>query len=476
MPRRAAKYRRISSDREGQALGVERQGEDLDDLGKRRGLVWAGDYVDNDISASTKSRKRRPAYTQMLKDAEAGKFEVIAAYTTGRITRRPREFEDLIDLAVQHGIEFMYVRSPEFDLATAQGRRIARTLAAQDAGEAEEIAERVRRQKRQAATKGAYRGGRRPYGYEADGATVRPSEATELLKMSHAVLKGTSLRALAADLNARRLITSTGKPWRQDTVRRVLLRARNAGLIEYTNDDGTIEILGKAQWSAIVPERIWRGVVAVLEDPARRTQFSSVRKWLGSGLYRCGVCDDGTTVRATRSAPGRPGSRIAYMCRKSKHIARTAEEVDQHITALVIARLQQPDAADLLVKDAGPDTVELHTQAAALRAQLDELAALYANHTLTASQLTTATGLLRRQLEDVEQQITDATRGSVFDGVIGAPDMERAVRDLHLDRFRAIISALMTVTLERTGRGRPVGWKPGTSYFNPESVRITWKD
>lgn len=466
MTRRAAKYKRISRDREGLALGIERQDQDLDALAERRGLVWTGDYFDNDLSASTKSRKPRPGYQQLLVDARAGKFEVIAAYTTGRITRRPREFEDLIDLAVQHGIEFQYVKSPEFDLNTAQGRRIARTLAAQDAGEAEDIAERVAAQKRQAAASGQWKGGRRPYGYEDDGVTVRPPEAAEVLRASQSVLTGTSLRSLAVDMNRRGIKTSTGKAWRQDTVRKLLLRPRNAGLMEHQG-----EVIGSASWPAIVPEDIWRGVVATLTDPGRRTQFSSVRRWMGSGLY---LCHCGALVRATTGGVRKNQPKTAYMCSAGKCVARTAEEVDAFVTAVVLERLARQDAVQLL-QAPGVDTAALHVEAAALRAQLDELAGMYARRVVTASQLEIATADLRRQLGAIDARVADATRGSVFAGLVGAADPARVWDRLDLDRRRAIIAELVTVVLQPSKKGRRPGWLPGESYFDPRSIAIEWR-
>jgi site-specific DNA recombinase len=59
--RLAAIYCRISEDREGVALGVARQQEDCRALAARLGYTVPADavFVDNDISASTRSRKAR---------------------------------------------------------------------------------------------------------------------------------------------------------------------------------------------------------------------------------------------------------------------------------------------------------------------------------------------------------------------------------------------------------------------------------
>lgn len=468
--RRAAKYRRISRDREGRQLGIERQDHDIGELAERRHMDVVADYFDNDVSASTISSKPRRGYAQMLADARAGKFEVIIAYTTGRLTRRPREFEDLVDLAKDFGVEFEYVKSPSFDLRTSQGRRIARTLAVQDTAEAEDIAERVTREKLQAAGAGKWLGGRRPFGYDHDGITIRPVEARALLHASEVVLRGASLRSIATDWNRQGLRTSTGGPWRQDTVRRVLLRPRNAGLAEHRG-----EIVGPAQWEAAVPEHVWRGMLAILEDPARRTQFSSVRRWMGSGLYLCGVCDNGTRVRCTLPASNRANPRPAYMCTVTRHVARVAEEVDRFIAGVVVERLSRPDARNLL-HNPDVDTTPLRIEATAIRARLNGLATAYAGGSITLSQLEVGTATLRRSLEDVERQLAAAARESALSGLVDVDDVAGAWSMFDLDRRRAVIAELMTVRLMPSPRGRRRGWRPGESYFSPDTVSIDWQD
>jgi site-specific DNA recombinase len=38
-----------------------------------------------------------------------------------------------------------------------------------------------------------------------------------------------------------------------------------------------------------------------------------------------------------------------------------------------------------------------------------------------------------------------------------------------------VIGALMSVTIHRTRKGRPPGWKRGQSYFDPTTIEITPK-
>src|SRR4051812_22098949 len=101
---RAAIYVRISQDRDGEGAGVQRQREDCQALVDRMGWTVVKVYEDDDVSASTRSRKPRPAYQAMIAAARAGEVDRIVAYSSSRITRRMRELDDLIDLTEQTGV------------------------------------------------------------------------------------------------------------------------------------------------------------------------------------------------------------------------------------------------------------------------------------------------------------------------------------------------------------------------------------
>lgn len=455
-------YCRISKDREGRMLGVTRQEEDCRALADKLGLHVVNVYTDDDVSASTRTRKLRPEYRRLLTDAQSGRIRHVLAYTSGRLTRRPREHEDLIELAERYGVKIWYVASPDFDLNTASGRRVARILAANDAGEAEDIAERVARAKDQAAAAGRWLGGRRPFGYDRDGVTVRDDEAQTLRWMAGQILAGASIRSMVREMRDRGLTTSTGRPWRADTVRSVLLRARNAGLLEHRG-----RIVGPASWPSILDEDQWRGVVAVLTAPGRRTSLTS-RRWLLSGLITCGLC--GQPCRAHRG--GRPGQPEVYTCTALRHVARSAVHLDEYITEVTIVRLA---AAELALPDAGPDLAAAHRELLAVRERLDALGAAYGAGDIDAGQLRSATAALRARQEQAEATIAAASSSSALAGVLGAADIRATWDGLSLDRQRAIIRTLMTITLYPARRGRRPGWRSGEPYFSPEGVEIVWR-
>ncbi len=99
MPANAAIYCRISRDAEGEAIGVGNQEATCRALAEAAGLEVVNVYIDNDRGASSLSKKSRPDYEAMVKAATEGAFDTIIAYSMSRVTRRPMEWEILIDLA-----------------------------------------------------------------------------------------------------------------------------------------------------------------------------------------------------------------------------------------------------------------------------------------------------------------------------------------------------------------------------------------
>jgi DNA invertase Pin-like site-specific DNA recombinase len=462
MRQRAVTYRRISADREGRELGIERQAEDLARLADRLGLTITGDYVDNDLSASTRSRKRRPGYQQMLDDARARRFDAILAYTSGRLTRRPREHEDLIDLAEQYGIRFQYVASPGFDLNTAAGRRVARILAANDAGESEDISERVRRAAEQRARAGLNHGGRRSFGFTPGGLTLVRDEAAEIKRMAHKLLAGVPLGALTRDLNARGVRTVTGRPWAPGTVRGVLLRPRNAALAEYHG-----EIVGKGQWPAIITEDQHHAIVALIRDPSRRSSTGNRAAYLLSGIATCATCGAGITSGGVKPRQSSPSRRI-YRCRAQSCVGRRQDWCDEYVESVVLARLSQPDAGELLAEsNAGPDLADARAESSALRVRLDELADAFATGDITRDQLKRATAKIRGRLEELEGVQAVVSRLPVLRDLVSSKDIRTSWRRLGLDRQRAIVQTLMEIRIHPGG--------PGQRTFDPSKVEIIWK-
>jgi hypothetical protein len=242
------------------------------------------------------------------------------------------------------------------------------------------------------------------------------------------------------------------------TVRAILLNPRYAGLRAHRG-----EIVAPAQWPALVPLETWEAVQALLRDPGRRNTVGRTPLNLLTGIALCGHCPEPNPVHG---GGARYGGRT-YRCRTQKHIARQAAPVDQWVTYVLLERLSQPDAVDLLEDRQRPDVEGLRQQAAALRSRLQSIAVEFADDdTVSLSQFRAMTERLRERLRKAEAELADAGRVDLLGPLVHASDVEAAwgSASFGLARQRRVIDMLMTITLYGAGRG--------AHKFNPETVHI----
>ncbi|WP_285610601.1 recombinase family protein [Actinokineospora globicatena] len=478
----AVMYARISEDRVGSHLGVDRQLEDQCDLYVRHGLRLVGVYADNDLSAY--SGKPRPDYIEMMGVVEAGLAGVITAWHTDRLHRYPTELEAYIGMCEPRSVATHTVKAGYIDLATPSGRMVARQLGAVARFESEHKAERIARARRQGALAGRYLGGRRPFGFEPGGMEVRAEEAVEIIAATEGLLSSAeTLSSLVRSMNARGVLTAFGaQKWTTPALRDVLLRPRNAGLSVYRG-----EVVGKALWPALVPEDRWRMLVALLTDPGRRVTPGAKPRWLGSGLYVCGACG-ATEMRVqsggwsnakvhNRAPTYRCGNREAVV--EGGHFARRAVNLDDFVERLLVARLARPDAVDLLRAPASAvDTVDLSARAVELRQRLQQLDDDLDEGRIGRDRWLRRNERMRGELDSLSAELTRASAADPLVGLAGLPDIaavwfglrEDRGDGLSLTRRRAILARLATITVLRAGRGR----RSDGSYFDPAAVGVEW--
>lgn len=368
---RAAVYCRISADPEGRELGVQRQEEDCRARAEREGWVVVGVFTDNDLSASTRSRKRRPRFEDMLAAVERAEVDVVVAYSNSRLTRRPLELEHLIKLHERTRVRISTVVSGDDDLSTADGRMVARIKASVDAAEAERTAERGARAAKQRAESGQMRG-RRCFGYLGDGSLV-PAEAEAIREAVESVLAGASLYEVARRWDAAGLQRLHGGSWRPHPtkVKQVLTSARIAAIPVYQG----VEMPDvEASWAPIIDRDKLAQVRAVLCDPARRTNNRRpARNSVLSGILRC---ECGAPMRSSTSQGSRkldPVRRAvervpSFMCSAGagRCLAMIrAEPVEEAVREAVVVELLSRDLAALAPEPAdGARMAELRAELA----------------------------------------------------------------------------------------------------------------
>lgn len=502
---RAAVYARISSDKKGAGLGVARQVADCRELAERLGWDVVLTFVDNDISAA--SGKPRPQYRDLLAAVRAGRIDAILAWHTDRLHRRPTELEEFITLVEATGVKIQTVKAGELDLSTPSGRMVARMLGSAARYEVDQTRDRIRRAKEDAAAKGEYRGGIRPFGFEPGGVVVRESEAEMVREATKAIIAGRSLRSIANDWNERGLaVTREWKvkdefgevvknedgtplmrprttPWSSLTVREMVLRPRNAGIVAHgipgkkpskthpyayqivKDDDGKPV---EAAWPALVSKEEWRAAVKVLTDPSRRDYDGTrERKHLGSSLYYCGgtngeVDADGEPIECgTRMRSGtHGGGRRHYRCPHGGkgHVMVLLEPTDAHVRETVTALVRDPRIIAAMTP-AQPDLEEDRRRRDKLEARLKTFDADYAAGDITGPERRAFRAEVEAQIATIDAAVADAVLQAASSPIFAAPDPGAAFLAAPLDVQRAVVASAVKVTIVPNTR-RGAAWTP----------------
>jgi DNA invertase Pin-like site-specific DNA recombinase len=456
-PKAAAVYCRISLDKGGEGLGVERQEALCRRLAKERGWPVAEVYVDNDRSAF--NGKPRPAYTRMVADLEAGARDAVVCVDLDRLTRRPAELEAFMELADRCGIALANV-SGDTDLSTSDGRFKARIMGAVARQESERKGERVAREAQHAARRGVPRGSRRPFGYESDRVTIREDEATLIRDAVERVLRGETVPSIARDWNAREIPSpqQAAHGWSATTVKGILRNPRIAGLRTYKH-----EVVAEGCWPAVVDRDTFERLQAKIRRTSRPGRSP---KRLLSAIARCGRCGAPLWTSARNDAYGRTPR---YACIKRPGApgcgATTvvAEPLDELITEAVLHRLGTKAMARALSRK--PKRTKAEPDLVGIERDLDDLASDFGAGRISRREWLSARKPLEERLARARRAV-DATSGTAALGAFRDTDVRDTWERLDVDRRRAVLSALVDRIVINPAK-RPV--------FDPDRVDVVWR-
>ncbi|MDO8308067.1 MAG: recombinase family protein [Actinomycetota bacterium] len=456
MPRRpqAAIYARISQDRDATASGVDRQV--LECRAKALELGWevVSTYIDNDASAY--SKRPRPLYRTMLDDLEAGTVNAVLAWHPDRLYRRLQDLAEFVDLCREKNIQVATVQTGRVDLNTPSGRMVAGMLGVAARYESEHKAERIVAANEQRARAGLYHGGKRPFGYESDGITLRPDEAAIIGDLAERFLAGEGLISLVRWLNESGTPSVAGGRWHPSAVRQMLASPRLAGQAVRHG-----EVIGPAQWPAIITPDQSVAIRAIVNDPNRRHQRTA-RRYLLAGLLRCSRC--GSTLVGDRKKDG-----PRYTCKRSPQrpdacqgISIKSEPVEHLISEAVLQRL----SGGLRPKPSGSVASSAKEELAALET-LNMLAEMLGSGSLSRVQYERAAAKANERLARVRANTTSSRVENLSLWKGKETELRRVWPTLTLTRQSAIVHTILDhcVVLPANSGARSV---------DPSRVEAVW--
>jgi site-specific DNA recombinase len=381
---------------------------------------------------------------------------------------------------------------------------MARTMGGNATFESDIKGERVKEKAELRARQGRMNGvcpfgWRREYERTATGRVIRSwevihePEAAVVREITDRLLRGDSLVGITADLNRRGVpapgaaftfrkkdraeYNADGALWNKTSVKKLALRASNAGLRAYKGE------LLPGEWPPLVNRKDWDSVKRLLDAPGRGHRKTDVRPGrrehlLTWGVGYCGVC--GGLLRVGRKGSKKYERPEMYLCAEQNLLGRNRETgapapkccvgrrkewVDELVRKVVIARLSQPDALAAL----SPDAHELADACArrdAAQADLDAIAAMTGKRPV--SFLLAMSEEPQARLEAAEDEIR-RLQGAAGD----EPILAELAGPQVAERWDAMPVAARRRVLEILGVRVLIG--PNTKHgpgFDPESVRV----
>lgn len=381
-------------------------------LCERNGWTDTLIYRDESRSASN-ARRKRPAYERMLADVRAGQVARIVCRDDDRLVRQPIELEGLINTLEPGAVPVWFAAGSELDLTTSRGRENARIRGAIARGEVERKSERQKASNRHRVANGRPLGTVRPFGYTyaAGTLTVVPEEAESIRWAVGHVMRGGTLSDVAREWTRRgHTVPKTKGPYSWPAVKGALTNPYICGHLQYQpstilSPDQSKRVpawkaeLIEGQWEPIISREQWTDVVQVLTRT--RSKAGNYLRYLGAGIYRCGVCD--APLRTGWNANKTKRWRT-YKC--VGHLGGiSAEPIDDYVTEVLTSLLMAEDFADFLADDQGPDRGALEAERKELEAELEALTASYARRSIRLPQLEAGTAAIEARLAEIGEAL-----------------------------------------------------------------------
>lgn len=249
----------------------------------------------------------RPGLQEMIKDSEAGKFDMVLVYKLDRLSRSQKDVLYLVeDVFDEHGVFFSSM-TENFDTSTPFGKAILGILAVFAQLEREQIRERTMMGKKARAEKGKWHGGStQPIGYdynkEDDMLYINEYEAMQVKEIVDLFLKRTPVKTIEGICLEKGYKHKHGV-WSAKAIKRALASPLYMGMIK----DG--EDLFQGIHEPLYDKATFDEIQAVLNE--RKEKYGTIHRSFLSllgGMIYCKHCG----AKYCRKANS--GKRVYYSC------------------------------------------------------------------------------------------------------------------------------------------------------------------
>lgn len=296
-------YLRVSSDEQREKQSIETQRVETARYCKDHGLSVYRVYADDGVTSMI-PLYRRPAGSELLRDAQEKRFSTIIVYRLDRLIRRSLEAHSLLEFFQKYGVAIRSMTEP-FETETPAGRLMFTVLNGFAQLEQDVIRERSMAGAKRAANEGKLLGGLAPYGYKlTDGKWLVVKEEAEVVRLIFAeYIAGRSCFHIAAELTRRGIPPRFAKQWCEVTVLSMIRNESYAGrrgwgkrktFYEDGREKYTIrpkEELIYVPVTAIISHDTWEAAQRQRLTNGKYSKRNARRIYTLKGIIKCGVCN-----------------------------------------------------------------------------------------------------------------------------------------------------------------------------------------
>lgn len=520
---RAALQARVSDDRFKTGDSVDEQERDERKVCDAKGWDPVHVYREPPQSASRFATKVRKIWLRLIKDLDAGLYDVVVLWEVSRGSRKLDDAIRFLDVCRARGVLIHICKDRRtFDpgeVSSDYHDLVRKFTAASE--QSDETSDRILRHVAYQAERGRPHGVC-PYGYirrydpvtralvaqevddvarvivDEDGTTRTTTPTAPIVReIITRVANGVPLLVLAADLNARGVpVPSTRHPkkgadndeaaepkrWRNATIRAIVTRRAYLGERDHR---GTLHA---AAWPPLFDDdpTVWYAANRVLADPRRRKTHPDARrpgrcKYLLTASAVCGTCGDKlTSAHSPRSrVPAWPGPR--YTCPDSAHASAFMHDVDPLVEEAVVRRLAMDDAYDTIARSDDKAAHDARAHIEKLKSDLKMWRESAREGRTTPESLYEIESGLLADIAQAERTERDAAVPMQLRGLLDRADVgdKRARIDVVRQRWVALDIAskrdVVEVLFDEIALLPQRAIRNGRTEFDPSRLRMTWR-
>lgn len=231
----------------------------------------------------------------------------VYVYAFSRLSRRIKEFIEIVDMFEEHGISVVSV-TEKTDMSTPQGRLFRNILLSFNEYYSDSLSSTILDNHKKNVQLGKWNGGNVPFGFNWDRVNrkfVKNDEFKYLMEIKdHVVNEGWGPKKISNNLNKRKIKGPSGGTWYSQTVKYILLNSFYRGYLQYDK-----QLYNSVSVDVVITNEEWEIIQDVFSKYDSLGPNTKLSPHLLTGLMQCGNCGSRFEIRYNGSTKAR-----RYIC------------------------------------------------------------------------------------------------------------------------------------------------------------------